>query len=298
MTKLMKYFVLVSIAILLFSCNRTDTSAKILSVTIEPQRYFAEQLVDSLFEVRTVVPTGTSPETYDPSPAAMAELSKSAGYLTIGYIGFEEQWLDKIRQNNPQLPIYDTSEGVNFIETGTVDDGHDHEHAEGHDHAHHHGPVDPHTWSSPKQAKIIANNMYWALIKIDPANEYIYRSNLEKLEAEIAATDSLLTDIFAKSTSKSYIIYHPALTYLARDYGLTQYCMETDGKEPSPAQMQYLSKTAKESEVKVVFIQEEFDKKNAETIAKETGAKLVTIDPLSYNWSEELIRIAKAIAHE
>lgn len=323
----MKYFVLFSMGLLLFSCGKTASTDRILSVTIEPQRYFAEQLVDSFFRVQTVVPTGTSPETYDPSPAQMAALSQSVAYFTIGHIGFEEQWLDKIKKNNPQLPIYDTSLGVELIETGV--EAHEHEHGEecdhqhgeecthehgedcDHDHGeeghvhgpacghgHHHGPVDPHTWSSPKQVKIIVRNMCKALIALDPDNEATYKNNLSKVEAEIAATDSILTDLFAKASSKSFIIYHPALTYLARDYGLSQYCLEMDGKEPSPAQMQALSVMAKESGTRVVFIQEEFDKKNAETIAKEVNAKLVTIDPLSYQWSEELIRIAKAIAHE
>lgn len=297
-------------------------------MTIEPQRYFAEQLVDSLFRVQTVVPTGTSPETYDPSPAQMANLSKSAAYFTIGHIGFETQWLEKIKMNNPQLPIYDTSLGIDLIETGNEADSdhrhneacceeeeHDHkpgeaccdhkhddeaahEHGEQCSHGHHHGPVDPHIWSSPKQARIIVRNMSKALIAIDPDNEATYKNNLARLEKEIAATDSILTELFANASSKAFIIYHPALTYLARDYGLTQYPLELDGKEPSPSQMQFLSAIARQTGIRVVFIQEEFDQKNAETIAKEIGAKLVTIDPLAYNWSEELIRIAKAISND
>lgn len=334
MTKIIKYFVLAFAGVFFFSCGQTDQSEKVISVTIEPQRYFVEQLVDSLFKVQTVVPAGTSPETYDPSPVQIANLSKSTAYFAIGHIGFETQWLDKIRKNHPDLPVYDTSLGLELIETGgDADDthehkdsccegheqdnegdthehsedcdhehgeecDHDHQHGETCSHGHHHGPVDPHTWSSPKQMKLIVRNMCKALIAVDPANEAVYKKNLSALEKEIAVTDSILTDLFAKATSKSFIIYHPALTYLARDYGLTQYCMEADGKEPSPSQLQFLSTIAKNSGIKVVFIQEEFDKKNAETIAKETGAKLVSIDPLSYQWSEELIRIAKAIANE
>ena len=71
-----------------------------------------------------------------------------------------------------------------------------------------------------------------------------------------------------------------------------------DGKEPSPAQLKELIKTAKEHGVKVVFIQQEFDQKNAELIAKETGCRLVVINPLDYQWSKELIHIAKALVDE
>ena len=308
MTKLTKYFILAVAGLLFFSCRQADRSEKVISVTIEPQRYFVEQLVDSLFKIQTAVPAGTSPETYDPSPVQITDLSKSAAYFAIGHIGFELQWLDKIKKNHPDLPVYDTSLGLELIETGcssedthahSEDCDHGHQHGKScHQHEHSHGSVDPHTWSSPKQMKLIVRNMCKALIAVDPANETLYKKNLSALEKEIALTDSILTDVLATASSHSFIIYHPALTYLARDYGLTQYCIEADGKEPSPSQLQFLSSIAAKEGVKVVFIQEEFDKKNAETIAKETGAKLVSIDPLSYHWSEELIRIAKAIANE
>jgi len=88
------------------------------------------------------------------------------------------------------------------------------------------------------------------------------------------------------------------LTYFARDYGLTQYSIETDGKEPSPEQLKILIETAKKEGIKTVFIQQEFDKRNAELIAKETGCRLVVINPLSYEWGEEILRIAQALSNE
>ena len=296
MSKVVKYFFFVCFCVLFFSCRQTINKERILSVTIEPQRYFAEQLVDTLFSVQTVVPVGTSPETYDPSPVQIANLSKSMAYFAIGYIGFEMQWLGSIKLNNHQLPVFDTSKGVDLIDTG---EEHAHHHHDHHDHAHHHhGPIEPHIWTSPKQVLTIVRNMYQALVELDPDNASQYKQNLVKLEKEIIETDSILTNIFANAASKSFIIYHPALTYLARDYGLTQYCIENEGKEPSPSQLKSLIILAKESGVKTIFIQEEFDKKNAETIAKEAGCRLVTINPLSYQWKEELIRIAQAISYE
>ena len=83
---------------------------------------------------------------------------------------------------------------------------------------------------------------------------------------------------------------------MAKEFNLTQLCIEMDGKEPSPALLARLIDTAKEQQVKVVFIQQEFDKKNAELIAKETGCCLEVINPLSYHWKRELIHIAKVLA--
>ena len=256
-------------------------------VTIEPQRYFASQLADTLFDIETMVPSGTSPETYDPSPNQMVDLAHAKAYFCIGYIGFEQAWMDKLKANQPHVKFFDNSQGISLIKT----DAQTHE-------RHHHGNVDPHIWSSPKEALMIVNNMYKALVEIDPVHEAIYTENLRKLAENITETDEKITNILKSSSQKAFVIYHPALSYFARDYGLTQFCIENDVKEPSPEQLKNLVETVKNLGVKTIFVQQEFDRKNAEAIARETGCKLVVINPLSYEWKEEMIRIAQALADE
>ena len=282
-----KFLLLLGLAGLLFACSNKVPQENIITVTIEPQRYFAEQLADSLFQIECMVPTGTSPETYDPAPAQIAKLARSKAYFCIGYIGFEEAWIEKLQENYPEMPFFDNSRGVPLIEFGHFHG--DHFHATG---------ADPHIWSSPKTARLIAQNMYTALVMIDPENTDFYAGNLKKLLEKIDAIDEKVTQILQNSSQKAFIIYHPALSYFARDYGLTQYSVEEDGKEPSPEQLKSLIEAAKEKGVKTVFIQQEFDKKNAELIAKETGCKLIAINPLSYNWEEETLNIAQALSDE
>lgn len=74
-------------------------------MTIEPQRYFAEKIAGDKFKINCVVPAGQSPETYDPTPQQMVQVGKSQGYLRIGSIGFEQAWMDNIRNNNPGLKV-------------------------------------------------------------------------------------------------------------------------------------------------------------------------------------------------
>jgi zinc transport system substrate-binding protein len=256
-------------------------------VTIEPQRYFASQLIDTLFIVQTMVPPGTSPETYDPSPNQMAGLERAKAYFCIGYIGFEQVWMDRLKANLPKIKFFNNSQNVSLIETDT----------QGHE-GHRHGFIDPHIWNSPKEALTIVENIYKALVEIDPVHEAVYTENLRMLKGKIAETDEKIANILQTSSQKAFIIYHPALAYFARDYGLTQYCIENDGKEPSPEQLKKLVETVKNLQIKTIFIQQEFDRKNAEAIALETECKLVVINPLSYNWDEEMIRIAQALADE
>lgn len=289
--------------LLLTACVNKQTEGNIVTVTIEPQRYFAEKIAGDKFKINCVVPAGQSPETYDPTPQQMIQVGKSIAYLRIGPIGFEQAWMDKIRENNPKLEIFDTSEGMKLL-TDTEEDSHVHDHA-GHDHDahagevahhHHHGGVDPHIWSSVTGAKVVAWNTLNAFIALDPDNTEYFWKNYNELVDQIDKTETEINQLLDPLTDRTFIIYHPALTYFANEFNLTQLCIEMDGKEPSPAQLKMLVENARENNARVVFIQQEFDQKNAELIAKETGCKLTVINPLAYDWSKEMIHIAKALA--
>jgi len=273
---------------LLFACSNKVQQENIITVTIEPQRYFAEQLADSLFRIECMVPAGTSPETYDPTPAQMTKLARSKACFCIGHIGFEDVWMDKLKQNYPQIRFFDNSVGIPLIMSG---------HSHSTNHPNEQG-IDPHTRSSPKVVRVIVQNMYAALAEIDPANKSRYAGNLQRLLDRVDSIDVKITQILQHSSQKGFIIYHPALTYFARDYGLTQYSIEADGKEPSPEQLKALIETIKEKGIKTVFVQQEFDRKNAESVAMETGCRLIVINPLSYDWGKEMINIAQALSDE
>lgn len=279
--------------LLLTACKEKQMHEKAVTVTIEPQRFFAEKIAGENFKIYCIVPSGQSPETYDPTPKQMIQVGKSLAYLQIGYIGFEQVWMKKIREGNPDLRIFDMSEGMDFL-TDTEDAHADEGEAEGHHH--HAGGVDPHIWSSVTGAKVIARNTRDAFIALDKANADYYQKNYEALLAEIDRTESEISALLDPLTARTFIIYHPALTYFAHEFRLTQLCIEMDGKEPSPAQLKKLVETARENGTRVVFIQQEFDRKNAELIARETDCRLVTINPLDYHWNKEMIHIAKALA--
>lgn len=277
---------------LLSACANKQQGGKVVSVTIEPQRYFAEKIAGDKFTVNCVVPSGQSPETYDPTPRQMIQIGQSQAYLRIGFIGFEQAWMDNIVKNNPDLKVFDLSEGMAFVREEEDHSGHNHEGG----HEHHHGGIDPHIWSSLQGARLVAENTLEAFIALDKDNEAYYRDNYDKLIKEMNQTSETVSALLTPLKGKAFIIYHPALTYLAGEFGLQQLCIEMDGKEPSPAQLKQLIETARLYDAQVVFIQQEFDQKNAELIAKETNCKLVRINPLDYNWSKELIHIAQSLA--
>lgn len=283
---------IICIFLALSSCKNTEKNDKpTITVTIEPLRYFTEAIAGDKFNVVSIVPEGNSPETYDPTPQQMVNLSKSVAYLRIGYIGFEQSWMDKLQEALPKLPFYDTSTGVNLIHQQCS-----HTHANNSSEEHVYG-VEPHIWNSTENAKIIANNICNALEELDSKNSEYYNNRLDSLTSIIDKTDEEIRMIIAEA-DKTFLIYHPALTYFARDYGLEQISIEEGGKEPSPAHMQSLIKLCKEKNAKVIFVQQEFDMRNAETIAKEIGVEVVPVNPLNYNWTEEMIYTAKALLNK
>ena len=87
----------------------------ILTVTLEPLRYFTEAIAGGHYEVVSMVPKGSSPESYDPTPQQLVALSRSQAYFRIGYIGFEQAWMKKMQANAPEMKVFDTSRGVDFI---------------------------------------------------------------------------------------------------------------------------------------------------------------------------------------
>lgn len=273
---------------LLMACGGKRAEEKVVMVTIEPQRFFAEQIAGDRFVVRTVVPSGQSPETYDPTPRQMVEIGQSIAYLRIGAIGFEQAWMQKIAENNPQLKLYDLSDNMPLLQET------EHEHST---HAHQHGGVDPHIWSSIEGARVIAWNTLQAFIELDKEHTDYYWANYNRLATRIDSVETVLKQRLAPVQGSAFIIYHPALTYLAAEFGLHQLCIEMDGKEPSPAQLEQLVEEAKAHRAQIVFVQQEFDQKNARLIAQETGCRLVAINPLNYHWEKELIHIADALSN-
>lgn len=273
--------------------NNGDEEKPVITVTLEPQRYFTEAIAGDKFKVVSMVPKGSSPETYDPVPQQLVSLGDSKAYFRIGYIGFEQTWMERLMNNTPHIQVFDTSKGIDLIlNNGNHDHNHGHGTHDGHIHA-----VEPHVWNSTANALIIAGNTYKALSQLDKANDAYYMARYDSLCQRIQHTDSLIRQqLSAPEAAKSFMIYHPALSYFARDYGLHQISIEEGGKEPSPAHLKKLIDLCKAEDVRVIFVQPEFDKRNAETIAQQTGTKVVPINPLSYDWEEEMLDVAKALA--
>ncbi|WP_096028693.1 metal ABC transporter solute-binding protein, Zn/Mn family [Campylobacter lanienae] len=268
----------------------------VVSATILPVEYFIEQIGSNSVEITTIVKANADPHSFEPKVSDMKKLEFSDLFFAVG-IEYERVWLPKFSKAYPNLKIINTQANAYMPQDHDNHDGHDHEDEEhhgdhdGHDN-HDHEEFDTHIWLDPilvkDQAKIIAQ----ALSDEYPQNSQIYNQNLDKFNQEIDKLDSYIKDSLKDLKNRKFMVFHPSWGYFAKRYDLTQIAIESGGKEPKPAALARLIKRAKDENIKVVFISPGFSKKSAELIAKQTGAKLIEIDPLSKEWLENMYKIA------
>ncbi len=286
----MKFLVL-----LLFGLSTSVFANVKVIVSILPQQTFVKVIGGDKVDITLMVQPGNSPHSYEPKPSQMKDISNADIYLAIG-VEFEHVWLPKFSNQNKNMQIINIDKG---IEKSSIEE---HHHGEEEHHGQEHDGEDgkdPHIWTSPNNVKIIAKNIVEALIAIDPENSKIYTKNYNEFLRQIEQTDRQIKELLNQvPNNKKFMVFHPAWGYFAQQYGLTQIAIEAGGKNPKPKQVMYLIEEAKEEKVNAVFTAPEFSDTIAKQIAKEVGVPVIKVSPLNPKWSQNLINLAKAIAHK
>lgn len=245
-----------------------DENEKInVMVSVLPQIDFVKNIGKDKISVEAMIPPGFSPAAYEPSPEQLKKLSNADLYIKIGHIPFEKTQMKKLEDLNSKMKVVDSSEGIEIYEQ------------------------DPHIWLSPKLVKIQVENIYLALVKINPENKDFYENNKNEYLAELDNLDLELKRAFLKIGDKKILVFHPAFGYLARGYGFEQIAIEIDGKESSAENLVKIIDIAKKEDIKTIFVQKQFSQKSAEAIAKQIGGSVVPLDPLAEDYIENLRRI-------
>ena len=271
--------------VFIISCGRqhTDTGGKIITVSIAPFKYFVEEIAGDDFRVNVMVPAGANPHIYEPFPEQIYKLRRSVAYISNGYLGFEMTWLDRFYEINKTMKRLSLSDKIDPLISGHHTEG---DHVEG---------ADPHYWESPKCALIMANSVKEFLCELNPSQKQKYEVNYDSLVSKIKEMDKKALELFSGVKNRSFMIFHPNLGYLARDYGLEEIPVEYEGKEPPPSRLKELIDRAREDGLKTIFVQREYDTKNAKAIANEIGAEVKIIDPLSEDWLKTTMDIINAL---
>jgi len=265
------FSVLLAAILLCTACKqREQTDQDTICVSILPLRSLVYDIVGDDFPIDVLVPAGASPETFEPTPRQFVTLNRAQLVFNVGLIDFETTLLGKLENRQR---IINLSDGIELI-AGSCSHT-----TAANEHAHHTHGIDPHIWMSPKALRRMAANAYAAIRKVYP-DSVKYEQNYRQLDARLSELDAKTERLIHASDVRLFIIYHPALTYYARDYGLQQIAIETDGKEPSARHLARLIQQAKEHKIHNLFYQSQFPASTVEIIADDIGAEAIRIDPL------------------
>lgn len=272
----------IALALLLGGCTPRAKHERVIYASIAPIKSLIEQIVGEDFRVEVLVPAGASPETFEPTPRQFIELNSSRLIFGTGLLDFERALLGKVADKSK---IIDLSEGISPI-AGSCSHTH-------HGHHCHHG-IDPHIWCSPKELQIMAENAFRA-IRAEMPDSTKYEERYNVLCQKLLDLDEEVAEMCRYAPLPYFIIYHPALSYLARAYNFEQVAIESEGKEAGVKRLGQIIDRASKDGVKRVFFQSEFPRSSVEAICSEIGAEAVEINPLQENIIDNLREIVRLI---
>ncbi len=255
-------------------------------VSVQPQKTFVERVGGEHVQVFSMVQPGHSPATYEPTPRQVARLARADLYIRIG-VPFENAWMGRISAVNPHMRVLDARQGIDLRQL----ESHGQDEHPGHVHE-----IDPHIWTSPPLVRRMADDIRRVLGEMLPQRRTEFDANYEEFAAELDALDLEIRQLFADLSQRRFLIFHPAWGYFADTYGLEQIAVEKGGKEPGAKSLSILIGQARREQVKVIFIQPQFDRKLAEQFARNIDARVEVLDPLAADYIPNLRRAARLIA--
>lgn len=289
-------------------------------VSVVPIQTFVQKIGGEHVDARAMVRPGSNPHTYDPTPKQISALAGAELYVRTG-MPFEEAWMARIQSANPDMQVFDARDGIALHalaahshdesrdavehqdesdhgdEQDTEAQHEDHEqhdeHRAGHDHD---SEMDPHVWTSPSQAIHMIGNIRDRLTELAPAHAEAFARNHDAFVAELQSLDRELHGLLDPLPNRQFMVFHPAWGYFADRYGLTQVPIENEGKEPGARALSALIEQAKRENIKVVFVQPQFDKRSATQVARAIDGVVIAVDPLAADYVDNLRRVGREFA--
>lgn len=229
------------------------------------------------------------PHDYDLQPGDVKRIQEADLFVLNG-AGLETFAAKQVTKANPKITVVDSSAGIEPLQEGGEHDqdehahhdhGHDHEHD--HDHGHDHGGDNPHFFSGPAQAAAQVKNIAAALAAADPAGAADYEKNAAAYADSLAALTEEFHRASGQFANKRIVTMHEVFDYLARDCGLeiVATIQSNPGHEPSAAEMRTVIEKIKSSGAAAVFIEPQYSAEVAQTVAKDAGVPVHTLDPIA-----------------
>ena len=190
--------------------------------------------------------------------------------------GGMEQFMDKVMTLREDLPVIDASEGIEMLPSVSEHDHDDHD-----DHDHEGEVMNAHVWRDPSLAMVQVRNIAEGLANADPDHADAYRSNAEAYILKLEQLKAEIAEQLAPYAGREIITFHEAFTYFAEAFGLhvAGVIATEPGEEPSTRDIADTCDLVSKLGIKTLFVEPQYPQKAAQTIARETGASIYTLDP-------------------
>jgi len=259
-------------------CNtEVEDNGKINIVsTIFPQYDFARNITGDKANLKMLIPPGGETHTYEPTPQDIISIQNADVFLYIG--GESDVWVDSILESvdTSKTEIVKLIDCVDTFEEEVVEGMEAHEDDEAGEEA----ETDEHIWTAPQNAVKMVNAINSAVCKADSSNSEFYTKNAEEYINKLKELDNSFAEIVSNSERKELIFGDRfPLRYFTEAYGLKYYAAFpgcASETEPSASTIAFLSDKVKEDKIPVVLKIELSSSAVAETVAKESGAKVLT----------------------
>ena len=254
--------------------SATTNNGKLnISASFYPLYYFASQIAGSHANVHNITPAAAEPHDYEPTTQDIARIEDGQLLILNGGV---EAWGDKIKEALKGKNVTVVIAGQGLLSQQVVEEGH--------------AVTDPHIWLDPTLAQQEAHAIAQALIHIDAAHASDYQTGEAALDTKLEQLDTAYKAGLKTCQRKDIITSHAAFGYLASHYGLNQVPITglSPDAEPSGQQLAQITTFAKDHKVKYIFFESLVSPKLSETIAKETGAGTMVLNPIEGLNSDEL----------
>ena len=253
----------------LWSQKDIDAGKIKITTTLFPLYDMAKNIGGDKAHVSLLVPPGMEPHTFEPKPSDIIKINEADIFIYTGR--FMEPWADDIIRGvvSKKLIVIDASKGTKMI------------HALFSDKDEPSGALDPHIWLDFANAKIMVDNIAEALEAKDPSEKAFFKQRADDYNKRLSELDAAFRKTLSTCKHKE-IIYagHYAFGYLAHRYGLTYLAAQgvSPDAEPTAKDLIRLVEQIKKNNIHYVFYEELSSPKIAETIARETHAKLLLLN--------------------
>lgn len=242
-------------------------------------------------EVKALLPAGTDPHTFEPTPQDLTAVTRADVIFASG-AGLEH-FIEKMLTNaGANVPVVYLSEGVQLREM-LPGEGEQHEAEESagelqggaslQDQAAEDGDHDPHTWTSPINVIVWTHNAAAALSQLDPAHSDDYAARAAAYEGELNTLDAWISEQVSQipAERRKLVSDHLTLGYFADRYGFMLIGAIIPGfstaSQPSAQELAQLQDLVREHGVPAVFVSFSVNDTLSRRLAEDTNVKLVKL---------------------